>query len=93
MLHSHGSHRKKSAFPPYIIFMMKQTSQFGWATSRVDDTRSYGSVLILQYMPEVSTLIYPRAALALTQGIGGRTSYVSWLFRGMLHSAKLTNFS
>jgi len=42
--------------------MMKQRSQFGWATSGVDDTRSYGSVLILQYIPEVSKLIYPRAA-------------------------------
>jgi len=27
--------------------MMKQRPQFGWATSGVDDTRSYGSVLIL----------------------------------------------
>jgi len=47
MLHNDGSHRKKSAFPPYVVFMMKQRSQFGWATFAVDDTRSYGSVLIL----------------------------------------------
>jgi len=47
ILHNDGSYWKKSAFPQYIVFMMKQRPQFGWATSRVDDTRSSGSVLIL----------------------------------------------
>jgi len=47
MLHNDGNHRKKSAFPPYVVFMMKQRPQFGWTTSRVDDTISYGSVFML----------------------------------------------
>jgi len=33
-LHNDGSHRKKSAFPPYVAFMMKQKPQFSWATSK-----------------------------------------------------------
>jgi len=33
-VHNYGSQWKKSAFPPYVIFMMKQRSQFGLATSR-----------------------------------------------------------
>jgi len=49
-LHNDGSHRKKSAFPPYVVFMMNQRPQFGWATTKVDDTRSYGSVLILLHI-------------------------------------------
>jgi len=47
MLQNDGSHRKKSAFPPYVVLMMKQRPQFGCATSRVEDTISYGSLLIL----------------------------------------------
>jgi len=47
MLHNDGSHRKKSVFPPYVVFMMEQRPQFGWATSGVVDTRSYGSVLMV----------------------------------------------
>jgi len=45
MLGNNGSHQKKSAFPPYVVFMMKQRPQFRWATSRVDSSRSYRSVL------------------------------------------------
>jgi len=33
MFHNDGSHRRKSAFPPYVVSMMKQRPQFGWATS------------------------------------------------------------
>jgi len=71
MLQNDGSHRKKSAFPPYVVFMMKQRPQFGWATSRADDTRSYGSVLILfsrgcqtcsMYEPHIVKLKLQRAA-------------------------------
>ena len=47
MLPNDGNHRKKSAFPPYVVFMMKERPQFGWATSRIDDTRSYGGISIL----------------------------------------------
>jgi len=37
----------------------------------------------------ISKLFCQRA----TQQFEGRTSYVMWLFRGMLHSTKSTNFS
>jgi len=63
MLHNDGSHRKKSAFPPYVVFMMKQRPQFGWTTSRVDDTRSYGSVLILCSRGGQTAAREPHAAL------------------------------
>jgi len=60
MLHNDGIHPKKSAFPPYVVFMMKQRSQFGWATSRLDDTRSYGSVLILYQWFLTGAACHPR---------------------------------
>jgi len=43
--------------------MMKQKPQLGWSTSRVDDTRSYGSVLILYSRGSQTAAREPHAAL------------------------------
>ena len=41
----------------------------------------------------VSKLFHPRVTKVITQQCEGRTSYVMWLFRDMLHSIKLKSFS
>jgi len=40
------------------------------------------------YRTGASKLFHPRATKVITQQCEGRTSYVMWFFRDMLHSSK-----